>query len=313
MERARSNCPRIYIVIDIIIAPESAPQTYVSPLGGVEHPLAPQVMQAMRQHGKNPVGLWKIVNSLANAKKPDSRARRRCWRLRYWGACRELRKAKLLFRHGSLIATSDFAIRPKPRSPVRRRPCPVNSGVHLLPSVGASTSKNGGSSPVVAGVRAPYNHQQPTDREFVSGDPNLVGCTPDTKSATPTAAEISAAASALAKRPRKVKRPWTGYLDGERIKRGTLVRVPSGEVLPVYIALRGRVLVTLPDEPRYADRVFDRYDADQVRRVKLPEARLLGSLKAGTKEVFSLRKQEAARANSRRPPEPTKMQKIRHA
>jgi len=81
----------------------------------------------------------------------------------------------------------------------------------------------------------------------------------------------------------------------------------------VYIALRGRVLVTLPDEPRYADRVFDRYDADQVRRVKLPEARLLGSLKAGTKEVFSLRKQEAARANSRRPPEPTKMQKIRHA
>lgn len=285
-----------------IIAPSDAPQVFTPPFGGVAHPLAPEVMNAMRQRGSTPVGLWRVINGLAKARQPEARAQRRCLCLRFWGAARELLRVKALVRHGPLIATSNFATRPKPRSQVRRPSRPVNGKVPLLPSVGASTSKKGGSSPVVAGLRVPPNHRQPTDRELVSGDANVFGCAPEAKSATPTAAEISAAASALARRPRKVKRPWTGYLDGERVKRGTLVQVPGGDILPVYVALRGRVLVALPDEPRYADRAFARYGADQVRRVKLPEARLLGSLKAGTKEVFSLRKQEAARANGRQPP-----------
>lgn len=276
-----------------IIAPLDAPQVYTPPLAGVEHPLAPEVMQAMRQHGKNPVGLWRVINGLAKARQPQGRDQRRCLCLRFWGAVRELLRFKVLYRHGPLIATSNFATRPKPRSH-RRRP--------VLPSVGTSTSKMTGSSPVVVGVRAHHNHQQPTDLKLVSGDASAFGCGPQMKSATPSVAEISAAARSLARRPRKVKRPWTGYLDGERVKRGTLVQVPTGEVLPAYVVLRNKVFVALPDEPRYADRVFERYDADQVRRVKLPEARLLGSLKAGTEEVFSLRKQEAARANGRLPP-----------
>ncbi len=293
-EQTTSKCPRIYIVIDII----APPQVYAPPLGGVQHPLAPEFLEAIRQRGPAPVALWKLINTLADTRQPDSRARRRCWRLRYWGACRELRKAKLLYRHGPLVCLSDFATRPKPRSQGRRPSRPRNSEVHLLPTVGALASKTGGSNRVTATPRTPRIDPQATEHELVAGNQTESVSSAEAKSAPPSVAE---AAAALARRPRKVERPWTGYLAGERIKRGWLVQVPSGEVLPVYIALRSKIFVALPDEPRYADRVFDRYDADQVRRVKMPEAQLLGSLKAGIKERPSLRKQEAARANGRRP------------
>jgi len=77
-------------VIDIIIAPLTAPQTCLPPLAGVEHPLAAQVMDVVRQNGNSPVGLWKVINGLSKARNPDHRARLRCWRLRFWGAVREL-------------------------------------------------------------------------------------------------------------------------------------------------------------------------------------------------------------------------------
>ncbi len=40
----------------ILIAPESAPQIH-TPLGGVEHPLAAEVMDALRKRGSEPVPL----------------------------------------------------------------------------------------------------------------------------------------------------------------------------------------------------------------------------------------------------------------
>jgi hypothetical protein len=84
---------------------------------GIEHPLAGKVLNTVRQHGSTPANLWRVINTLADAENPDYRARRRCWRLRYWGAIRELLKAKLLFRHGPLISTSEFAV---PKSPTKK-------------------------------------------------------------------------------------------------------------------------------------------------------------------------------------------------
>ena len=60
----------------IVIAPLIAPQTGAPLLGGVQHPLAPEVMAAVRPHGLTPVGLWRVINGLANARNPDYRARR---------------------------------------------------------------------------------------------------------------------------------------------------------------------------------------------------------------------------------------------
>ena len=133
----------------IVIAPLNAPQVYVPPLNGVEHPLAPEVMNAMLRYGNRPVGLWKIVNLLANAQNPASRALRRSWRLRYLCACRELLRFKVIYRHGGHIATSNFATRPRPKSPKR-----------LSPSVGATTSEIGGSNRVAAVVEKEPNPPQ---------------------------------------------------------------------------------------------------------------------------------------------------------
>ncbi len=90
-------------MISIVIAPPTAPQVNVIhalSLAGIEHPLAGEVLNAVRQHGAKPVPLWRLINSLAVARQPDYRARLRCWRLRYWGAILELLRAKLLWRHG---------------------------------------------------------------------------------------------------------------------------------------------------------------------------------------------------------------------
>lgn len=223
-------------------------------------------MQAMQQHGKNPAGLWKLINCLAKARQPRSRDQRRCLCLRFWGAVRELLRFRVLYRHGPLIATSNFATRPKPRSPRR-----------LSPSVGASTSKMTGSKPVMGVVKMVQNTPQTTDRELVGRDGNTVGSALEGKSAPPTAAEISEAARSLAQRPR-TRKLWTGWVRGERMWRLREVIVPGGQVLPVVFVRRGFVYVLLPDAPAYEHRAYERYRANDVRIYRSPSAALLGRL-----------------------------------
>jgi hypothetical protein len=103
----------------ILIAPADRPQLYVPPLRGVEHPLAPEVVAALRQRGATPVNLWRVLNSLTSARNAGSRAERRTLQLRFLGALRELLKAKLVFRHNGLIALKDFAFMPRTKSQVR--------------------------------------------------------------------------------------------------------------------------------------------------------------------------------------------------
>jgi len=247
-----------------IIAPKTAPQVYVAPLNGVEHPLAPEVMNAIIRHGSRPVSLWGIINALANAQNPDSRARRRSWRLRYLCALRELLRAGVLFRHGPLVATSNFATRPRPKSPRR-----------LSLSVGRSASKNGGSNPVAPISDTSTDFREAFHREVVTAGKPAGGAEPDAKSAVPTPAEISAAARALAQQPRRRKK-LTGWLHGQRVTRLTPVIVPGGEVLPAHFVRRGFVYVLLPDTPEYQDRVYERYRADEVSIYRSQQAALLG-------------------------------------
>ncbi len=95
-----------------LVAPFDSPQTWVPPV----HPLAPELLSVLRKRGSAPAPLWAVINELANAPNPDSRAQRRCWRLRYLGALSALIRARIVFRHGALIASHDFAFMPKPRS-----------------------------------------------------------------------------------------------------------------------------------------------------------------------------------------------------
>lgn len=268
----------------IVIAPTASPQVYVPPLGTVQHPLAGKVM---RQLGPKPTSLWRLINKLAAAEHPDHRARHRCWRLRYLGAVRELCCAKLLFRHRGLIATRDFAFMPRSRSPKR-----VSS------SVAKSDSKMTGSIPAAATAEKSAKLNQPLGTKLVNSISGAISSASKTQSAVPSPRGISAAAGLLAMRPRLGKRRWTGFLDYERIRRGTPIKLPDGTVQPVFAILRNKVFVISPDP----DRFLDRYDAQQVQRIKNPAAVLLGRLKSGRREKPSVRKQEAARRNGCLPP-----------
>ncbi len=128
-----------------------------------------------------------------------------------------------------------------------------------------------------------------------------VALPPITENARPTLERISAAASELAKRPRPWQRKWTGVLHGERLRRRTLVQVPTGDVLAAYVVLRQKVIVIAPEQ---SGRLFDQYDASEVRRIMNPAAQLLGRLKGGKKERPSVLKAIAARRNGCMPPRP---------
>jgi hypothetical protein len=266
-----------------IVAPDSAPQVYIPSLGGVAHPLAPEVMQVMRERGPAPIALWKLVNSLSDARRPDSRARRRCWRLRYWGACRELRKAGLLYRHRGLISTRDFGSKPKPKT-----------AKSLSTSVAKTVCQTAGSNAVVTVTEKGMGQGQLIQNELSSSSDGMMAAPLKSENAKSTAEQIGAAASLLAMRPRPRKRKWTGVLRGERLRRRTPVEVPNGDVLAAFAIRRGKVFVFAPEG---SGRFFDRYDASEVRRIKNPAAVVMGRQKRGVREQPSSLKAASARRN----------------
>jgi hypothetical protein len=279
-----------YVVIDIIIAPVDRPQVDALALADIQHPLAPKIMDAMRQRGPTPVGLWKLINGLAKAENPDSRARRRCWQLRFWGAVRELWKVELLYRHRGLIATRDFAFKPRPKAAKR-----------LSPSVSKTLCQTAGSNAPVTVTANGMEEVQLVQTEIVNGSGRVMAARHQSENARPTAEQISVAASLLAMRPRPRKRKWTGVLHGERLRRHAPVEVPSGDVLAAFAVQRGKVFVFAPEG---SGRLLDRYDGSEVRRIKNPAAQMMGQLKRNKRERRSEAKIRAARANARMPPRP---------
>lgn len=250
----------------------------------------------MRPYGPKPVSLWRVINGLANAQNPAFRAQRRSWRLRYWGAVRELRRARLLVRHGPLIALSDFATKPKARLPK-----------HLPPSVGRPTSENGGSRRMGPLAEATDTHQQVPENEIVAISQSAATGEPKSKSA-PAREHLSAAARALAQMPRRPKRIWSGWInDSTRAYRNMAVVLPGNRIAFVFGVLRGRLVFTLqpgvcagnPDE---AGRSWGVVSASSVRVVRNEHAVLLGHRKRGVCERSSELKIATARANGRQPP-----------
>ena len=98
------------------------PQADAAPLRGVQHPLAGELLAAVKAQGKAPTPIWAVINALAkkNAKTKltnDLRDNTRFWRVRYWWAAKALFRVQLLFRHRGLVATAPIAYRPKRRVP----------------------------------------------------------------------------------------------------------------------------------------------------------------------------------------------------
>lgn len=257
----------------------------------------------MRRHGPAPVSLWRVLDALAKARQPDSRAHLRYWRLRYWRAVRVLLGAGLLRRHGRLIATLEFPIRPKLRARPRDPHCRPDGTLEMSPSITTATSEMGGSSPEAVKAETTRSGPQASQAEVVIDNRGALARALETERAKPTRAEIIAAARHLARQPRR-RKIWSGWLHGKRMTRLRPVVVPGGEVLPAYFVRRRFVYVLLPDTPEYQGRIFERHPARDVQVYRSPEARLLGSLKSGVRERPSERKQASARINGTLPPRP---------
>lgn len=288
-------------MITFIVAPPSA--IVQAPLAGVQHPLAATVLDAVRQHGSRPVRLWRLINALANARNPEYRAMRRCWRLRYLGALGALVEARLIFRHAGLIAQSDFAIRPKARTKIQTAARRSQREHSRSPSVSTSSTEKAGSNRDATSVETLATGVQSSETELVMENLSALAHTHKTESVKPTEAEITAAARHLAQQRRK-RKIWSGWLHGQRMTRLRPVVVPGGRVLPAYCVRRGLVYVLLPDAPEFARQLFDRYRERDVQVYRSPQAALLGSQKRGVRERPSNRKRASARINGAVPPRP---------
>jgi hypothetical protein len=292
------------VMLSAIVAPCGAQQVSAIQLAGIRHPLAPGVMDSVRQRGRVPVPLWRVINGLANARNPDSRTMRRCWRLRFWGSVRELLRTGLLFRCGPLIATARFATTPRLRSRPRSASRRSDERIHLSSSVGALTTRTGGSNPALVLTFSADDKEQRTQSESDTCRLRIADPPPETRSA-PSPEMLSAAARTLARLPRNQPRKYTGWLGDRHCWRGQLVVLPDGEVAPLIWCNRGRVLLRnyrampFPDWLRWAAR-----REHEVRPYKNPSAVLLGSRKLGVKERPSARKAEAARRNGKMPVRP---------
>jgi len=118
--------------------------------------------------------------------------------------------------------------------------------------------------------------------------------------------EITYAARALARLPRRPKRRWSGWLRDWHGYRDQNVVTPDGTVWFLYGALRGQAIIT-PERGKlpggWGDGPF-RWavvPASQVRPYLNPAAQLLGRTKLGRKERPSALKAEAARRNGMMP------------
>jgi hypothetical protein len=138
------------------------------------------------------------------------------------------------------------------------------------------------------------------------GSQQKLSTVPETESA-PSPAEVSLAASALARLPRRPKRRWSGWIGPARSYRGMPIKLASGKQVFAFGCLRGRtVWSTLPDVLNFSVAGvgvdWGVVPASAVQVVRNPHAVFLGRLKAGTTERRSELKIASARANGLQPP-----------
>lgn len=116
--------------------------------------------------------------------------------------------------------------------------------------------------------------------------------------------DASVAGAALRTRPRRRDRKFSGRIGSHRVHQGRLVRLADGRTGQVERAIRGLVVVRIPDLDAVAGYREVVVRADDLELVRDPAAVLLGGLKRGVTERPSPRKRRTARKNGKRPCRP---------
>ena len=285
-------------MISIIVAPPTAPQVLPparsKPKLRTLNQAESQIVDAVQEHGV--VKLWPIIDELVLKDGKVSRAELRQRRRELYTTVYGLIQSGMLIWAGrnciALPGTRLPILVQRRRSPVAYRHPRLAGSARTEPQLPRLTipAIEPDSQPVA--VRAPLRSQPARP--------------PKTESAA-SPEQITEAARSLATLPRDKARRWTGWIDGQRSWRGRLVLTPAGDVLPLVMANRGRVLLQETSDAELSPiEIWRRtvWRSEQVQLVRNPAAVLLGRLKLGVVERPSAAKQRAARMNGLRPCRP---------
>ena len=283
------------MLINIICAPPDAPQISTAPFQPALQPkldrLDMRIVETVREFGLTKI--WAVLNALADDEAPRNRAEGRNLRLHLLAKLRRLNRLGLVFFVGRNLVSPE---KPDPETALaasRRRGRSVRkSSVFRAVSAGSSLNcpkQQSATHPVQGTGDGSKNKSTGPVREAKK-----------TKSA-PDPAEVVLAARALAQIPRKQKRKWSGYMDGERIWRDRKIVLPDGSVVYVYGARRGQGVYFRDLSRELEPGRWGAFKTSEVKLWKNPAAVALGSRKRGRKERRSSKKILAARANGRKP------------
>ncbi len=283
------------------MAPTSSPQiSQALPVSPARPPLDDvdlQMVEIVRDC--EPIHAWRALDLLTASMSEGDRTAQRVARRELWDRLKRLKHLGIL--HG--VGRSEVSVTQGLRSVQRRRPYRTPRPVGILAettAVSASASYR---------MAAPQKPGQEVENNLVS--PSATVCPPEvapgkTENVSPPP-DLSAAARELSRLARNRAKQWTGWLDGQRCWRGRLVRTPFGDILPLMMSNRGRVMLSHPDFetlPIAELRNRTMWKAEQLQLAKNPAAVALGKAKLGTKERPSTLKQVTARANGLRPCRP---------
>ena len=291
-------------MISVIMAPADSPQVaFPEPKSSPEPELDDtdrRIVDAVRE--REPVHVWHLSGFLTADIGGQERCAGRNARSELWYRIQKLKERGVLHGIGrSGVTTNPAHRRSAPGRSTPRQPIVTNRPKRKTVSASATQEQP-----------PPTKLLYPPATELVSPSPREIHLrqpVQEPKSAliVGTSAELTAAGRVLARLPRKQAKQWTGFLGGQRSWRGRLVRTPVGDVLPLVMSNRGRVLLSHPDfETLPITELRNRtiWKADQVGLAKHPAAVALGRSKRGTKERPSALKQATARANGLRPCRP---------
>lgn len=286
-------------MISVIVAPESAQQTYTPPPQTRPAPRLDRtderIIEAVRDVG--PVKTWSLFNWLAEDEGARSRADGRDARRTLWDRVRRLKALRVVFGVGRNELTIS---RPDPE-PTRRRKRRRKRSVGRSPCVQCVSAVSPAEH--AQRTRLPYPVAAKVVQSYAGGS-WAVG-KPEQSESVITPEQASAAARALATVPRRKSRKWTGWLHGEHCWRGRPVVLPTGEVAPIILCNRGRVLLqNVRNLPLLEWLAWGAIREHQVTLWKNPAAVALGQAKRGVTEAPSEAKAASCRANGHHPARP---------
>jgi hypothetical protein len=209
------------MLMSIITAPIDASQQYVPPpqppkLDQLDH----EIVEEFRRHGHYGAPIWTPLNALAESAGPEDRDELRQIKLELWRRLRALLRAGVLHRFDRGIVTVTKVHRE--RTARRKRRVDAGSTLpHISETDAAPAAKQFSTISLKEQALSPTTSLEPQKIESAEARP---GTTVNDRRRE----KIRNAASALARLRHLAKRPWSGFIGEQRIRRDQRIILADG-------------------------------------------------------------------------------------